>query len=255
MASLRTDLRHALDPAAWARDCLGFEPDAWQNHVLQSDSDRLLMLACRQSGKSTVAAILALHRAVFWPRSLVLLLSPSLRQSGELFRKVAGDYGAIAEAVPAAAESALRLELENGSRVVSLPGSEATTRGYSAVSLLVIDEAARVPDALFYAVRPALATSAGRIVALSTPWTRAGWFYSEWQDGIGWQRARVTAADVARIKPAFLAEERRIMPTQVFEREYECVFGDLEGAVFDTDAIRAAFTDRVRPLALPAFGG
>jgi hypothetical protein len=61
------------------------------------------------------------------------------------------------------------LELANGTRIITLPCTEKTIRGYSNVSLLVIDEASRVEDVLLYAVRPMLAVSKGTIVdALDT---------------------------------------------------------------------------------------
>ena len=47
--------------------------------------------------------------------------------------------------------------LPNGSRIVGLPGREATVRGFSGVSLVVVDEASRVPDAVYGAVTPMLA--------------------------------------------------------------------------------------------------
>src|SRR5262249_15643551 len=149
--------------------------------VLRSDADRLLLLCSRQGGKSTVAAALAAHTMLTRPRSPILLLSPTHRQSGELFRKIVDLYGAVGRPVGVASESALKLELTNGSRVVSLPGTEGTVRGFSGVALLVIDEASRVSDALYCAVRPMLAVSKGRLVALSTPFGQRGWFYEAWQ--------------------------------------------------------------------------
>jgi hypothetical protein len=83
--------------------------------------------------------------------------------------------------VPPESESALQLELENGSRIVSLPGKEGTIRGYPGARLLAIDEAAWVPDDLYLAVRPMLAVSDGRLVALSTPHGTRGWFYEAWR--------------------------------------------------------------------------
>jgi hypothetical protein len=59
----------------------------------------------------------------------------------------------IDETIPTEQESALRLELTNGSRIVSLPGKEKTVRGFSGAKLLVIDEAPRVADSLYYSVR------------------------------------------------------------------------------------------------------
>jgi hypothetical protein len=103
--------------------------------------------------------------------------APALRQSSELLRKVVGFYRALKdEAVPVKNESALRLELRNGSRIVSLPGDETTIRGYSGVRLLVVDEAVRVPDDLYFSIRPMLAVSGGRLVCLSTPFGKRGFF-------------------------------------------------------------------------------
>src|SRR5205814_433566 len=108
-------------------------------------------------------------------------------------------YAALGSPIPIAAQSALRLELANGSRVVSLPGTEGTVRGFSGVALLIIDEAARVADALYAAVRPMLAVSRGRLVALSTPFGQRGWFYDAWHSNEEWERVRVTAPECPRI--------------------------------------------------------
>src|SRR5262252_6709951 len=165
--ALAHDLATALDPARLMHTC-ALPPDPWQAALLRSPAQRILLLCCRQSGKSTTTASLALHTALYQPGALVLLLSPSLRQSAELFKKVIGAYRTLAATVPPEAESALRLELTNGSRIVSLPGTESTIRGFSGVTLLVVDEASRVEDSLYYAVRPMLAVSGGRLIALST---------------------------------------------------------------------------------------
>src|SRR5262249_36509381 len=159
-----------------------------------------LLLCSRQCGKSQTAAGLALHTALLRPGSLVLLLSPSLRQSGELFRdKVKRLYGALGRPVATVQESALSMELANGSPIVSLPGEEGSIRGYSRVALLVIDEAARVDDALYNSVRPMLAVSRGRLVALSTPFGRRGWFWEAWSGAEPWQRVKITAPECPRI--------------------------------------------------------
>jgi hypothetical protein len=46
---------------------------------------------------------------------------------------------------------------------VGLPGVGATVRGYSAVSLLLIDEAAQVEDAVYKTLRPMLAVTNGDV--------------------------------------------------------------------------------------------
>ena len=131
MVSLAEDLKLALDRRAFAR-ALGLEPDPWQEELLRSTSDRVLLNCSRQSGKSTMTAVIALHRALYHPGSLILCLAPALRQSQELFGKVLGFYRDLGRPVTPQAERKPSLEPENGSRIVTLPGSEKTS-GASAV--------------------------------------------------------------------------------------------------------------------------
>jgi hypothetical protein len=223
-------------------------PDPWQQEQLQSSASRMLLLCSRQAGKSTVAAALALRVALLRPRSPVLLLSPSQRQSGELYRKILDLFRAVGRPVGVVAESALRLELANGSRIVSLPGDEKNIRGYSGVAMLIIDEAARVRDDLYYSVRPMLAVSQGQLVALSTPFGKRGWFHDEWHSQADWVRVMVTAPQCPRITEAFLAEERRALGERWFRQEYLCSFEDTVDAVFAYEDIQAAFSDNIEPL-------
>jgi hypothetical protein len=226
----------------------GLVPDPWQVHVLGSEAPRILLNCCRQSGKTSVTAALALATAFRERGALVLVLSPSLRQSQESFRKVLDVYRACAVPLPSQAESALRLELANGSRIVSLPGQESTVRGYSRVRLLIVDEASRVEDPLYYSIRPMLSVSQGRLIALSTPWGRRGWWHQEWTAGVGWERVQVTAGECPRISRAFLEEERRTLPPMWFQSEYLCEFVDVADQVFATSDVLGAVTQAVEPL-------
>lgn len=240
---LATDLAAALDPVRLAERA-GLTPDVWQRDVLRSNDRQTILLCSRQAGKSTVSAVLATHTAVYKSAALVLVLSPSLRQSQELFRKVLDCYRCLDQTVPASAETKLTLELDNGSRIVSLPGKEATIRGFSGVDLLIEDEASRVPDSLYQAVRPMLAVSGGRIVLLSTPFGKRGHFYQTWTgDDPDWQRVKITADDVPRIPADWLAQERTRIGDWWYRQEYGCEFVDLDDQVFSTDLIERALSD------------
>jgi hypothetical protein len=221
-----------LDPAQIL--CAGgLTPDGWQRDFLLGSSRQVLLNCSRQSGKSTTVAALALHTALFNPGSLVLLLSPSLRQSAELFRKIVHFYKATKRPVAAVTQSRTQLELANQSRIVSLPGKEATVRSFSGVRLLVIDEAARVPDDLYRSVRPMLAVSQGRLVCLSTPFGKRGFFFHEWTDGDpSWQRIQITWNDCPRITGEFIEQEMRSMGESWVRQEYQCSFEALEGLVY-----------------------
>jgi len=249
IAGLRAKRRqHQVPDAVTLMRRAGLEPDAWQAELLRSGASRQLLLACRQSGKSTTCAVLALWHALSEPKSLILLLSPSLRQSQELFKKVQDAYRALGHPAPLQAESALRYELTNGSRIIALPGTESNIRGYSSVNLLVIDEASRVMDDLFFAVSPMLAVSRGRVVALSTPWGRRGWFYEMWDHGEGWERTKITAEQCPRIPADFLAAEKRTLPPMWYDSEYACIFGDTVNSVFRSEDIAEMFRQDAEPL-------
>jgi hypothetical protein len=234
-------MANALDPVRFARR-LGLEPDPWQAEVLRSPAKRILLNASRQSGKSTCTAIIALHEAVHQAGSLVLLFSASQRQASELFRVVSRLYGAIGHEVPAEAQTLLRLELGNGSRVLSLPASETTVRGYAAASLAIFDEASRVQDDLFLSVLPMLATTNGRVIALSTPFGKRGWWSDCWhQGGDTWQRWEVPAPQCPRISPEFLEDQQRAMGEWWYRQEFLCEFLDSETSAFSTEDVESAF--------------
>ena len=190
---------------------------------------------------SSMAALLSLYMAEVEPGSLIILLSPTQRQSGELLHTVA----LINDGAGVAQDSATRIEFENSSRILSLPGSEKTTRGYAGVDLLIIDEASRVDDELYYSVRPMLAVSGGRLIGMSTPFGKRGWFYDEWAKGVGWMREKVTAWECPRITKEFLEEERETLGPLWFAQEYECQFIDATSSVFALDAIDLVFEEEV----------
>ena len=245
---LREDLRLALDGPSFAERVGVGEPDPWQERLLRSSAPRVLLNCHRQSGKSTVSATVALRRALYRPGSLVLCLAPSERQSKELFAKIAGFYRKLHYAPPPESDRKLGMALPNGSRIEALPGSERTVRGFSGAALLLVDEAARVDDGLYYAVRPMLAVSGGALVMLSTPYGKRGVFYEEWTNGRGWERYEVPADENPRITPEFLEEERRTLPGWVFRQEYCCSFEETDDQVFTADVIDRAVTSEVKPL-------
>src|SRR5216683_2074296 len=212
---------------------IGLVPDAWQTDVLDGNHRRLLLNCSRQAGKSTVVAMLSLLEASFVSGALVLILSRSLRQSAELFSRVV-EFHKRMGSPHLVKRTAHELRLKHERRILSLPCSEPTIRGFSDVHMIVIDEAARVPDDLYLAVRPMTAVNPdGRIVLLSTPCGKRGFFYDAWANGgPDWTRIEVPATQVSRIKPEHLEDERRTMGEAWFRQEYFCSFESREGVVY-----------------------
>src|SRR5258705_2630397 len=225
--SMSRDLAHALDPVIFAQDC-GITPDPWQAELLRSAVAtvvallRALLLCSRQSGKTTVTALLALWVAIFEAPALIIIVSPSQRQSAEMLRTIMLFHAKLEGAPALVGESKLTVELTNGSRILALPGTERTVRGFAGAALVIIDEAARVDDELLAAVRPMLAVAegGGRLIALTTPAGKRGWFHEAWFGTGDWTRVRVPATDCPRISPEFLADELKELGPMAFSEEY-----------------------------------
>jgi hypothetical protein len=177
------------------------------------------------------------------------MVSRSIRQSGELFRKFESFYSMLDSPPPTIKSTELSCELANKSRVVSLPDSEDTIRGFSSVDLLIEDESSRVNDELYYAIRPMLAVSEGQLLLLGTPHGKLGHFYEVWEsENDLWEKVLITVDDCPRISKQFLESERRSMPESWFLQEYYCKFQDTIDQVFDSNLVDSLFSDEIVPL-------
>jgi hypothetical protein len=245
-----SEFGNCLDAARFARTRLGFSPDPLQMQVLDSEVHRGLLNCTRQWGKSTITALKAVHCAYMAPETLVLVVTPSERQSGEFLRKASAFVRKLGERTRGDGDNEVSLMLQNGSRIVGLPGKEATVRGFSSVSLMLIDEAARVPDELYKAVRPMLAVGNGDLWLMSTPYGKRGFFWEEWNQDQGWTRITVPATQCPRIPKDFLEEERRTLGERWFRQEYLCEFTDVTSSLFREEDILACIRSDV-PVLFP----
>ena len=244
-------VRESVPAAEWVRERLGLAVDPVQARVLCTGKRRGVLNCSRQWGKSTVTAAKAVHQAQTEAGSLTLGVSPSARQSGEFLRKASAFVRMLKIAVKVDGDNEMSLAMPNGSRIVGLPGTEPTIRGFSAVSLLLVDEASRVSDDAYLAVRPALATSDGALWLMGTPWGKRGFFYETWTNGgPEWERILAPATECPRIRASFLEEERRTMGERWFRREYLCEFEDSVSSVFGRELVERAITELVEPLVI-----
>jgi hypothetical protein len=243
------NLIYALDPVAWVRS-LDWHPDPWQTEMLESSSKRICLNVARQSGKSSCTAAIALHSALFTPEAVVLIISPSLRQSIETFNKVKGFLARVPDRPPSRQDSATQLQLQNNSRIIALPGTGDSIRSFSA-DVIILDEAARIDDSVIRAVTPMLATkSNGRMLVLSTPGLKSGYYYEKWTNGgKSWHRIKATVEDCPRITQEFLDEERASMSEAHYRAEFYGEFLDADDMQWlSTDLIDALVDPTVRPL-------
>lgn len=261
-------ISESLDPNRFAAR-LGIDPFPWQKHVLSPTAGNVILLCARQSGKSTVIAVKAWHRVCYYPGSLVLIIAPSRDQSKELMLKVDALVSSDPHGPELETDSVFEKIFSNGSRIVALPGTERSVRGYSGPQMIIIDEASRVPDETYRAIRPMMVGQQSEITLLSTPFGKRGFFFEEFCRS-RWNRVKVVPAvqlagnvvvpgpideidgvhcfESPRHDLAFLQDELESLGEYWFRQEYLCEFVDATNSLFSHELIHSAFDDTISPL-------
>lgn len=234
---------------------MGLSLDAWQRDALETTRHHVLLLVSRQGGKGVIGSLLALEQLLGVPGSKTLVVSRTEDQAKRLLARIKGGFHSLPDTPRVITDRVDEFGLITGSRALAVPGSEQSLRGIDAVDLLILDEASLVPDDLYAAVRPMLATTDGRQVALSTPRGKRGWFYRAYEsDSPEWYRIKVTADQIPRIKPSFLERERSDLGEFIFAQEYLCEFMDDETQLYPTDLVMAAMSSDLSSFGLPILG-
>jgi hypothetical protein len=200
------EIAYRVDPALWTREVLGIAPHAWQETFLLAPlGASILALTARQVGKTTTATWAIAHCMLFTPGSLSVVACPAQRQSKEAVRRV--KEALIKAGAELKSDNVYEIELENGSRVLALPGSDDSIRGLTVDGWIVADEAARRPEA--------------RFAMLSTARSLTDPFWTAWSSGDStWIRLRATADVDLNFNPEFLEHERLALGEAAYKREY-----------------------------------
>ncbi len=240
---------HTNHAATFARDALGFLPDVQQARLLET-RNRFVILNChRQWGKTTVTAVRAVYQAVQQEKQLIVIVSPTMRQSRALASRCREFASRLGLPLRTDGTTAGSIVFPNGSTILPLPAHPDKLRGFTA-NLLVIDEAARVRDEVYSAATPMLATTRGDLWLLSTPKGRSGFFYEEWmaKDTAQHPWLRISgpvSESKGRMDEGFLATERRRKTAEQFAEEYDCSFLTAGRNVFQEEWLERSFTPDV----------
>jgi len=234
-----------------------FELDAWQEEVIKCQ-ENIALRAGRQVGKSTAIAVKASNYATSNPKQSIMIISATERQAFLLFSKVLGylhdNYRSsikMGKNRPTKSE----IKLTNGSIIRCLPtGLDGLgIRGYT-VNLLIADEAAFIPEAVWQAVTPMLSTTGGKIILLSTPFGKDNYFYRSYFDK-NFRTWHINAEIIADSRPEpqrtfmkdFQEKEKARMTKLQYAQEYLGEFVDELRQLFSDEIIRKACILKKRP--------
>jgi Terminase large subunit, T4likevirus-type, N-terminal len=253
--SQHRELAYRIDPVLWVREVLGIDLADWQQQFLRAPrGGQIIALTARQVGKTTVAALAIAHAMRFATGMLNVVACPTQRQSAEVVRKVREIL--LKAGVKLKTDNVYGLELDNGARVLALPGSDDSIRGLTVDGWIIADEAARLPESLIAALRPMRARRPkARFAMLSTAWSRTDPFWTVWDNGDpSWLRLKATIDVFALYSAEYLDQERQALGEAAFKREYLGVPAGENVSPFSWDLYDRATTVRI-PLvpAGPAF--
>lgn len=244
----RATLARARDDLAVCADLVGRPLTAWQVDALRLRTRISVIVSPRQLGKTWALETLAPWFGFAHAGVLVLISSAGEEAALGVLRGIreciAGSdilKGSVVD------ERAALVVLSNGSRIRSVPASEAQIRGNRA-TLAIADEAAQLPsEILTSALMPTIAAQpGGRLVLASSPLGAEGPFYAlatTEDPDVGvfrWRRR-----DAPWIDEGLVAVARRSMPHGQFVAEFEGEFQVGDGDFLDV--ARAARVSVVAP--------
>ncbi|KKM76406.1 hypothetical protein LCGC14_1380490 [marine sediment metagenome] len=215
--------------------------DPWQAKLLATKKD-VVITSGRQCGKSTATSILAGRTALEIPNSFILIGAYVIEQAQLIFQKVHEYIKAKAKDEIEKPATLNYLELKNGSKIYCRPIGDtgAGMRGFTA-TMLIIDEAAFIPDRAWEAIEPVISVSKGRTILLSTPQGKRGFFYKATVNK-NYTQIQVSARDCPRHTKTFLDQKQSEMSPIAFATEYLGEFIDDYNRKFSEDWIKLVCT-------------
>lgn len=237
------ELERSLDPAARLAHWIGHEPDPWQIEAFTTRASEVALRVGRQAGKTSVLAARAVEQ-LHVPNSLTICVAPAERQAKIIAREIGRQLQSTDLHITRPTQT--ELELSNGARVVALPSTSDTIRGFMSVSLLIIDECAFLQgegggEDLIAGVLPML-TEDGQVFFSSTPAGKNNHFarlFLDAKPGDGVHRIVVKGTEIPRLKDK-VERMRRTLSATKFRQEIEVEMLSDGQAYFQMDLIEAA---------------
>ena len=208
------------------------------NGIINSDVVHHVLCSSRQVGKTIMAENLLLYYAINYPDSYNVLVSPVFSQSKKSFMDLAKAAGPNNPLIATSNASELIMTFKNGSviRMVSAESGQ-NLRGFTVSGLLVLDEAAFVPEDVWTTIlRPTTLIRGKKVLFISTP-NGTNWFKKIFDWGLDpeykdWNSYRITSYENPYLDLESLELARKTLPEKTYLQEYLGVFLEGGGSVF-----------------------
>jgi len=209
------------DPAKFFEFVTGFAPHSYQVAFLTEKSRLVAVRAGRKVGKTTMCAVKALYQAMTKEKQEILIVAPYWRQSNYLFWKILD----IVHDVPLIRESAgetvglketqTEIHFVTGSKIYCLPGRKVETISGFNPNIIIVDEAADVPEEVLSELESSFFATAGQLFMVGTPRNPFGKFYDAFREGSGFKTYHISALNCPHIsKEAIQTYRKRYTETE-----------------------------------------
>jgi len=252
-----------------------FDPFWYQEKLVETVENNYgtIVVKGRQLGCTETMASYMLWRAAREPGFLGVVLSKGFADTSNIAKRIRAMADSAPDMINLQTKNLTDLVLEGGGRILFRPSTPNGVRGLESVSMLVFDEAAFVPsiDLLFTAAIPSteMCGEDARIVLMSTPWGRSGFFFERlnsnngnldileeaekvrsvgsdgwrcWIDTAGWAKVLIhwRAHPIYSSDPNYIdtIKTRKQLTDTTARQEYDLEFESSEQNVFPAEYVR-----------------
>jgi len=255
-------LLEETDIVAFCKAC-GFSPYPYQIDAMTNPAQRLILLWGRRCGKTATCALLALWHCMFKGDNAIIV-SYNQEQAKIMMSEIRKWYRNYKYKNPESEFIALKRDssrdivfAKSGGHIMCRPAGPGI-RGYQA-NIIIIDEAAQVPDSLIQEEITPLAAvlepgKQRKILMISTPHSRGTAFYDCWRNRDVWTvLGPIKTESCPNADLEYLAAERENMPESVYKQEYEAEWMDTQSNVFSIHDIEACMYPPHEKLPAPKY--
>jgi hypothetical protein len=228
--------------------------DKWQEDVLAAEGN-LCICSGRQVGKSEVIAIKTAKFIAENPKKKVLIISVTEDQAERMLQKILLHLSESHKNMISKGRNKPtrhKVHLNNGSEAVTKAvGQYAIGVLGMTVDVVVPDECAYLPEAIWASITPMLLTTGGSMWLLSTPNAKQGYFYEAYTNpAMGFKTFHVNSEEVAEARPEpqrsimldYLRREKERMTQLQYSQQYLAQFLEELGQLFSDSLISRAQT-------------